>query len=315
MTAPTPVHGLRAAPAGRVLVVGNCSVDAAYRVPRFPQAGETLLAAGRSRDAGGKGANQAVAAARCGVATVLCGTVGRDEPGRWLRARLDDEGLVLDGVQEVEPPTDVSIIWVTPDAENRIVSTDAAARSLAHADVAPSLGAMAPGDVLLMQGNLGADLTGSVLEAARSRGLVTILNVAPVVDGISSLLSLVDHAVVNEVEAEQLAGCPDPETAARAIRDRGATYVVVTLGALGACTDGPSGVESVLADPVEAVDTTGAGDVFCGVYAASLAARRSQSSAVRLAVRAATVSVTRPGTQSAFPTRAELAALASRLEL
>jgi ribokinase len=215
----------------------------------------------------------------------------------------------------MDVPTDESIIWVTPDGENRIVSTDGAARSLSFPDVAPSLRVVTAGDVLLMQGNLGTDLTGAVLEAARSRGLVTILNVAPVVDGIAALFPLLGHAIVNEVEAEQLTGCGDPDAAVLAMRELGAGHVVVTLGASGARTDGPHGIETVPAEPVDAIDTTGAGDVLCGVYAASVAAGRRRSSAVRLAVAAATVSVTRPGTQSAFPARAELATLASRLEL
>lgn len=305
----------RAAPVGRVLVVGNCSVDAAYRVSRFPRPGETVIATSMCRDAGGKGANQAVAAARCGVATWLCGAIGTDEAGRWLRARLEDEGLALDGLRDVAMPTDESIIWVTPDGENRIVSTDGAARSLAFADVEPALGAMTPGDVVLMQGNLGAGLTGSVLEAARARGVTTVVNVAPVFADVAALLPLIDHAIVNEVEAEQLSGRADPGPAARAIHDQGVANVVLTLGPAGARATGPDGTRSLAADPVMAVDTTGAGDVFCGVYAASLAARRPVVSTLRLAVAAATLSVTRPGTQSAFPTRDELDALASRMEL
>lgn len=314
MTGPTPSRPASAGP-GRVLVVGNCSVDIAYRVSRVPLAGETLIAHGRSQDAGGKGANQAVAAARCGVVALLAGAVGRDEPGRWLRARLADEGLVLDGLREVDLPTDESVIWVTPDGENRIVSTDAAACSLALSDVGPSVTAMAPGDVLLMQGNLGLDLTGAVLDAARAHGLVTVLNVAPVVDGVAALLPVVDHAILNAVEAEQLTGSADPHAAGRAIRARGPGHVVVTLGPGGALAIGADDVGWVAAEPVDAVDTTGAGDVFCGVYAACLVAGRPVDSALRLAVAAATVSVTRPGTQSAFPTRAAIEALTSRLEL
>jgi ribokinase len=172
----------------------------------------------------------------------------------------------------MDVPTDESIIWVTPDGENRIVSTDGAARSLSFPDVAPSLRVVTAGDVLLMQGNLGTDLTGAVLEAARSRGLVTILNVAPVVDGIAALFPLLGHAIVNEVEAEQLTGCGDPDAAVLAMRELGAGHVVVTLGASGARTDGPHGIETVPAEPVDAIDTTGAGDVLCGVYAASVAA-------------------------------------------
>ncbi len=299
----------------RVLVVGNCSVDVSYRVARFPSLGETLLASGSTRDVGGKGANQAVAAVRAGAEVTLCAAVGRDEPGRWLRARLAEEQVRLEGLRDVDAPTDESVIWVTPDGENRIVSTDAAARSLVIADIASALDALGSGGVLLMQGNLAPDVTRWALAAARKPRATTVLNVAPVPPGISALLPLVDIAVVNEIEAEQLTGCRDVRLAGRAILERGARHAVVTIGAAGAMVVTSDGDEAIPVEAVTTVDTTGAGDVFCGVLAASVAARRPLATSARLAAAAATVSVARRGTQASFPTRAELGALTSRMAL
>ena len=290
----------------RVVVIGNCTIDIAFHVPRFPRPGETVLAGGSARDLGGKGANQAVAAARSGAPVAFCAAVGADENGDAMRARLVEEGVGTDHLAIPPVPTDESIIYVTPEGENSIVSTHAAAASMDLALARPALEAAGAGDVLLMQGNLAHDVTRACLEEGRRRRAVTVLNPAPIQYGYEAIWPFVDCAIVNEVESEHLAGSSDPATAARCLAARGVRHVVVTLGARGALVAEGEAAREIAADPVEAVDTTGAGDVFCGVFAASLARGLAVASATRGAVRAATLSVTRHGTQRAFPSRSEI---------
>lgn len=289
----------------RVLVIGNCTLDIAFRVPRFPKPGETMLTDEPTQDVGGKGANQAVAAARSGAIVMLCAALGCDEHGRMIKARLRDEGVGLDYVSDVAAPTDRSIIYVTPEGENSIVSTHAAAQSLRWSDVARSLRDVSP-DIVLMQGNLGDSLTQSSLQQARRQGAVTVLNPAPIHFPFDEMWPFVDHAILNEVELKHLTGHHDAAAGARLLLERGVGHVVITLGAAGAVSASPDGVHDIAAERVDALDTTGAGDVFCGVFSAGLALGYLLATATRLAVRAATLSVTRRGTQVAFPTTAEI---------
>ena len=290
----------------KVVVIGNCTLDIAFRVPRFPRPGETLLALDSTRDLGGKGANQAVAAVRSGAPVSLSTAVGADEIGKAVRGRLCEEGVGLDHVATLAVPTDESIIYVTPEGENSIVSTHAAAASMDMTLVRPALAAASAGDIVLMQGNLSHDLTRGCLEAARCRQAVTVLNPAPIQYGFDAIWPVVDCAILNEVEADDLTGSADPVTAAQRLLARGVRHVIVTLGARGALVARDGATQSIPADAVEAVDTTGAGDVFCGVFVAAMARGLEIEPAARAAARAATLSVTRHGTQSAFPNRAEI---------
>ena len=291
----------------KVVVIGNCTLDIAFRVPRFPRPGETLLARDSTRDLGGKGANQAVAAARSGVPVSLSAAVGGDEIGNAVRARLAEEGVGLDHVATRAVPTDESIIYVTPEGKNSIVSTHAAAASMDMTLVRPALAAAAPGDIVLMQGNLPHDLTLGCLEAARCGQSVTVLNPAPIQYGYDAVWPFVDCAILNEVESEDLTGSADPVAAAQRLLARGVRHVIVTLGARGALVAREDGAtQAIPADTVAAVDTTGAGDVFCGVFVAATARGLQAEPAARAAARAATLSVTRHGTQRAFPNRAEI---------
>ena len=296
----------RPAPVSKVLVIGNCTLDVSFRVPRFPKPGETVLAGGSARDLGGKGANQAVAAARAGVPVALCAAVGADEDGAAMRVRLSEEGVCTDRVEALAVPTDVSIIYVTPEGENSIVSTHAAAASMDLSCARPALDAVVAGEVLLMQGNLAHGPTRACLEEGRRRKAVTVLNPAPIQYGYDGIWPFVDCAVLNEVESEHLTGSADPSAAARRLIGQGVGHVIITLGSRGAAVAQGESLREIAAGTVDAVDTTGAGDVFCGVFAAGLARGLAVLPAARGAVRAATLSVTRPGTQSAFPSRGEI---------
>lgn len=292
-----------------VAVIGNATVDLSYAVPGLPAPGETVLARAKAVDAGGKGLNQAIVARRAGAAVVYCAPLGRDAHAEIILDRLRREGLLTRHLQRVPAPTDESLIFVEPSGENAIVSTAAAAHSLDERSAGLILERLCDRDLLLLQGNLTRAITVSCLELGRAAGARTMLNPAPIAFDYGGLWPAVEIAVVNEVESESLTGFADPGPAAQALRRAGVATVITTLGARGARLAGAEGDLVVPAPQVEAIDTTGAGDVFCGVLAAALEARLGLGPALRWAVAAASLSVTRRGTVSAFPSADDLARL------
>lgn len=291
----------------KVVVIGNCTLDLFFRVPRFPKPGETLLATAKSTDVGGKGANQAVVVARAGVELAFLAALGRDGDGDVIRDRLQTEKLDLSHLLTVPAPTDQSIIYVTPDGENMIVSSHASAASIQPRQADKLLSRLQPDDVLLMQGNLSLTTTLHCLSEARRRKARTVLNPAPINYSYEGLWPHVDIAIVNEVEAAALGGAPNPLVGGRALLGRGVGTIVVTLGAKGAVVITGAAPVTIPAPRVTASDSAGAGDVFCGVFVAGLARGLTPAQAAKPAVEAASLSVTRQGTQSSFPTAAEIA--------
>ena len=289
-----------------VVVIGNATVDLSYDVPRLPAAGETVLARAKRIDAGGKGLNQAIVARRGGADVVYGAPLGRDTSAEVIVERLETEGLETAHLWRLPVPTDQSLIFVAPSGENAIVSTAAAAHALDETAVQPVLATLRTSDLLLMQGNLTRALTAFCLARASAAGARTVLNPAPIAFDYNGLWPAVDIAVVNEVESACLSGKRDPRAAAEALRREGVASVVTTLGLAGARLVDGEGERHVPAPQVEAVDTTGAGDVFCGVLAAALQAALDWEAALRWAVAAASLSVTRRGTTSAFPSADEL---------
>ena len=211
--------------------------------------------------------------------------------------------------------TDESIVWLARSGENCIVSTDEAARRLAPADIESLLAGVTSGDVLLLQGNLSRDVTGTALARGRAAGATTILNPAPITFDYTDLWPLVDIAILNRIEGQTLTGEVAIDAATAMLRSRGAGKVVLTLGPEGALVHEASGPQHLPAPPVLAVDTTGAGDVLAGVVASAVDRGLPIVPAVRWAVAAASRKVTRRGTSSGFPTRDELAALARAMDL
>jgi len=278
----------------RLLVLGNAALDLALRLPRLPLPGETLLADGQAGDVGGKGVNQAVAAGRCGVPVRLATALGADAEGQRIRAALAAEGLAVEVLHSVEAPTDRSLVLVGADGQNMIVTTAEQARSVDTEAAEAVCAGLAPGDFLLVQGNLPADATRAALAAARRRGASTIANPSPLWFDWAALLAEVDLVLVNEPEAALLDLRP-------------ASVVVVTRGAAGAVLRDREGREDQVAAPaVPAVDTTGAGDVLAGVLAAGLCLGMAPLQALRWGVAAASLKVGRQGTLRAFPDPAEL---------
>ena len=292
---------------GRVVVVGSANVDLVVDVARHPAPGETVLGGDLRRCAGGKGANQAVAASRAGgAATTFVGAVGRDDAAELLLSSLHGAGVATDAVERVDAPTGTALITVAPDGENTIV---VAAGANARVRVTPrSAAALATADVVLAQLEipLEAVLTAS---SARRPGSLLVLNAAPSRPLPDEVWDAVDVLVVNEHEAVDLSTPPrDVDAAVVELLDRVAT-VVVTLGERGALVARRGlPVVAVPSVPVEAVDSTGAGDTFCGVLAARLAAGHDVVTAVRAATVAGALAVTRPGAQEGVPTAAEVVA-------
>ncbi|MER8366753.1 ribokinase [Mesorhizobium sp. M1378] len=299
-----------------VHVVGNACVDTVFRVGRFPAAGETLNAVSYADGLGGKGANQAVAAARTGAEVTFWTALGKDPAGAWIRSRLDSELSDLE-VSEFELPSDRSTIVVDRGGENFIVSGVACSEAFDPVAQTALVRWIAPGDILVCQGNLRAAVTNACLGAARENGARTVLNASPI-DAISLPdLGLAEVLVVNQSEAKTLTGRDDMTAAAGALVAQGAGTVVITLGAAGCLVLSPDYGEPLRlpAPQVEALDTSGAGDVFCGCLAGGLARGMPVTSALELALAAAAIAVTRPGTLASCPSASEMAVLIDQMEL
>ena len=290
--------------AGTVVVVGSVNMDVSVSVDRLPRPGETLLGGTVRRSGGGKGANQAVAAARAGGArTAMVGRVGADSEGHLLRGVLESDGIDCAALgTSATAPTGTALITVDGSGENTIVVAAGANEEVALDERTASVVGWA--DVILAQLEI-PQLT--VLAAARARrdGALFVLNAAPYAAIDPVLLDEVDLLVVNEHEALGLTGAGSVEAATVSLLDR-VPAVLVTLGAAGASLvrRGASPV-CVPASPVEVVDTTGAGDTFCGVLGAALARGDDDLTALQLASAAASIAVQRPGAQDAVPTAAE----------
>lgn len=287
--------------AGLLCVVGSINADTTLRVPALPGPGETVLATQRHGSGGGKGANQAAAAAAVGARVALVAAVGADEPGQEERAALGARGIDVSRVQTVSHPTGSAVVVVAEDGENLIVVHPGANAGLDPTAAAAAVADLRPA-VLLAQLEVPVP---ALVAAARARGDATfVLNPAPMTASRRDLGELVlvsDVLVPNRTELAALVAAPVPTTMAEARACLDAldcrAAVVVTLGSAGClvrCGDEVTEVEPRI---VEAIDTSGAGDVFCGVLAAELCAGRPLLDAVRRANGTAALSTTLPGAQ------------------
>lgn len=277
----------------RVVVAGSVNLDLVYAVDRFPAPGETVLGSALTRLSGGKGANQAHAAARVaadGVRAAFVGCVGDDEAADRLRGDLAAAGVDVSGVVGVPGASGTALIAVDADGENEIVVVPGANRAWPAALVDEL--AIDAGDVVATQLEIPLPMVAALLRRARAAGARTALNASPVADGVANLLPDVDVLVVNEGEALALAGVDQLDTAVARLgaaeRD-----VVVTLGAAGALV-APRGGDPVAvpAYRVDAIDTVGAGDAFAGALAAELAAGADLVAAVRMGSAAGALTAT-----------------------
>ncbi|HZP30709.1 MAG TPA: ribokinase [Acidimicrobiia bacterium] len=294
-----------------VVVVGSVNFDLTLQTPRLPRPGESIAARGSHAGPGGKGLNQAIAAARQGASAALVACIGADAPGDEMLATLVTEGVDVDGVARLESvPSGLASVIVTDDAENAIVVALGANDALTEDHVHRHGRAIGDAKVLLVQLEIPPDAVRAALEIARGTATLAILNAAPPRPVADDVLRLADVVVANEGEAAALTGgsiggdgeADWPERAARALVARGCTAAIVTVGARGAWYADQRRRLYIPPHTVDAVDTTGAGDAFCGALAAALAAGRSMPEALVRASAAGALTATLPGTAPSLPT-------------
>nr|WP_235472332.1 ribokinase [Frigoribacterium sp. Leaf44] len=299
-------------------MVGSINVDQVVTVGRLPLPGETLIGSSMTLSPGGKGANQAVAAARRGARTVMIGAVGDDGRADDALPHLRSSGVDVSGVDTVPGPTGLAVVSVGGDSENTIVVVPGANGAVSASFVGGHAGALAEAAVVVLQGEIPVDGIAAAVQHAGGR---VVFNLAPVIDVPADVVKAADPLVVNEHEGRLLlaawgvsAGAPaagaasdeevrvDDESVVASLRAQGVTSVVMTRGAAGAIVSDASGTVLVASPRVAAVDSSGAGDAFVGALAAGLAAGASLLEAARDAVRVGAFSVTGVGTQASYPT-------------
>lgn len=292
---------------GKIVVAGSINMDVVARSEHHPVPGETVIGSDLQYFPGGKGSNQAVAAGRIGGSAYLVGKLGKDAFGNAMKTFLEGENLLLDYLTYSDThPTGVALIVVNAESENTIVVVPGSNGILSPADV--STIELNPGDVVLSQFEIPQETVLSLFQRAKNAGATTILNPAPAARFVPGLAEAVDYLVVNETE---LAFLSDEEISweniavlhqqSLKLRTREDQVIIVTLGAKGLiCVDGDDLIE-VPGFPVEAVDTTGAGDCFVGALAASLADGHPLVSTLRFATAAAALSVQCMGASPSMP--------------
>lgn len=290
-----------------VVVVGSSNIDLVASVERLPSRGETVVGSHFGQSFGGKGANQAVAAARAGAEVAFLSKLGADANGLLIEQHLTAQGLsrpIL--LRDAEVPTGVAMILVDHSGENQIAVVPGSNGRLTPADLRQHCELIADARVLLIQMEIPLETVLEALRLAKKRGLITILNPAPAAQLPSDLLRLVDILTPNETEVQALTGSADPAEAARILTDRGVGTVVVTCGAEGAFLTVGHEVIHVPGYVVETIDSTGAGDAFNGALACAMAEGVPIKRAIERANAAGALATTGRGAQESMPTRDDI---------
>ena len=295
-------------PAGRVLVVGSLNMDLVVQVAAQPRPGDTVLASDVATFPGGKGANQAAAAAKAGGNVRMLGRVGTDDHGQALKSALETAGVDTGFVTAVDGQSGLAFITVDTGGENMIVVSSGANRHLTPETVLDEH--FEDVAVLLMQLEIPLETVARAAELARERGVKSILNAAPARELPADLLKNITHLVVNEGEAGfltelQVTDVSSAQAAGHKLLERGVGNVVVTLGGEGVAWVGES-AGRLGAHRVQVLDTTAAGDAFCGALAVKLAEGASLAEAVRFANAAGALATTKKGAQPSLPSRADI---------
>ena len=298
-----------------VVVFGSINLDLVAQVARIPGPGETLAGQSFMTLPGGKGANQALAAARAGAQVALFGAVGRDAFAASALANLEVSGIDLSGVTGVDAPTGIALIHVDAQGENAITIVAGANGDARAAQVPDS--ALAPGTTLMLQLEVPMAEVAMLARRARGRGVRVMLNAAPAAAVSDDLLQLVDVLIVNENEAARIGaehGLPaTPEPFAAAASARCGCAVIVTLGPRGALAVREDERIAIAAPSTRVVDTTGAGDAFAGAAAAALDRGASLRTALAQGIAAGSLACGGHGAQAALPERSAIASLAATL--
>jgi ribokinase len=297
----------------RITVLGSLNMDISVTVPHLAGPGETVLGSAARLQPGGKGANQAVAAARLGASVRMAGCTGDDDFGRTLRSALGAAGVDMTAVRVLAGvPSGLALITVDASGENSITVAPGANRLTGPPEADAS--AAMPCDALILSAEIPVPVLAAALGRARAAGVLTLLNLAPAPPDASGLLAAgVDWLIVNAPEAGAILGRPvaDPAGAQAAAADlagAGAGRVVITLGRDGAVLAGPDGALAVPGFSVPSVDSVGAGDAFVAALAVAVASGAAPPDAVRLACAVAATAVTRPGAQEGLPAGADVLA-------
>lgn len=300
----------------KIVVVGSSNTDMILKLDRIPKPGETILGGEFVTAAGGKGANQAVAAAKAGGAVTFIARVGQDMFGEQAVAGFVESGINVDHVQKDKSPSGVALIFVAKDGENSIGVGGGANGKLSPADVKKAKAAFATAHTVIMQLETPLETVQAAADLAEANGATVILNPAPAQKLPDALLKKISILTPNETEAELLTGVQVTDEAscskaADALLRKGVKSVIITLGSRGAFVATGKSKQFVPGFKVKPVDTTAAGDTFNGALAVALAEGKAMNDAVRFANAAGAISVTRMGAQPSAPKRAEIEKLLS----
>ncbi len=299
----------------KIVVVGSCNTDMVIKAERLPIPGETILGGTFFMNPGGKGANQAVAAARMGGNVTLISKTGNDVFGKQSVMLYAAENIKTDYIfSDPRHPSGVALITVDANGENCIVVASGANAYLNPADIEKAISEVEGSDLVLMQLEIPIETVEYVAELANKKGIKVILNPAPARALSDKLLKNVYIIIPNKSEAEILSGIKvsdidSAKQAANIISAKGVEIVVITLGSQGALIKEYSEYHFVEACKVDAIDTTAAGDTFCGSVCVGLSEGKSILDSVKMAARASAITVTRMGAQSSIPYRSELSSL------
>jgi ribokinase len=299
----------------KIVVVGSCNTDMVIKADRLPVPGETILGGTFFMNPGGKGANQAVAAARMGGVVTLISKTGNDVFGKQSVMLYNAENIKTDFIfSDPKQPSGVALITVDSNGENCIVVASGANASLSPSDMNKARGEIESSDLLLMQLEIPIETVEYVAAMASKKGIKVILNPAPAQALSEQLLKNLYIIIPNKSEAEILSGIKvtDVESATKAadiISAKGVDIVVITLGSQGALIKENNEYQFVKAYKVDTIDTTAAGDTFCGAVCVGLSEGKSILDSVKMAARAAALTVTRMGAQGSIPYRSELISL------
>ncbi len=301
-----------------IVVIGSLNMDIIAVAPRLPIPGETLTGLRCLNEPGGKGANQAYAAAKLGGDVAMFGRVGADDYGVRMRANLQEVGCNIAAVRAIDESSGVAMIFVAESGQNSIVVVPGANQRYLPGDFRADAQSLAGAGFVLLQLEIPMETVGAAAQEAKRRGARVILDPAPApLSASPSLLRYVDILTPNEAEATQLVnGSPaqldleEARAVSKRLRDMGARTVIIKLGAQGCLLAESETTMLIPAPKVNVVDTTGAGDVFNAALAVASSEGASLVEACRFAVRAAALSVTRLGAQRSVPSRAELSSFA-----
>ncbi|WP_417739679.1 ribokinase [Rosistilla oblonga] len=296
----------------QIVVLGSINMDLVIRCSQLPRPGQTIIADSSAEVPGGKGANQAVAAARAGGNVSMIGRVGDDAFSSRLMENLQREQVATDGVlPTTETPSGLAIVAVESSGENSIVAVPGANARLSPADVATFADRIRTADVLMLQLEVPIETVQAAIEVARQAGVTIVLDPAPMPAELDDALLRADLICPNESETEAIVGHPvssdeEIDRAIASLHARGARQVILTLGSRGAVASDGTTIRRIDPTPIDPVDTTAAGDAFAGALAVRLAEGANLFEAAGFAAVAGALAATRPGAQPGMPTRTEI---------